>query len=155
MNFCIISSYQTSQKPYRYGQCKLLRQGYPSTNLQILCMALSLRFSMVASRRLLGDLIDPWCPFPPSGPSFFSSSSVTVIRIPPPLLPPACSPMPSEMEYLFSLLSIGDGLTRKSRREATMALDSVGNFTAILPKACQGREENLFLFCLIDIHLTG
>ena len=41
----------------------------------------------------------------------------------------------SEEAYLFSLLKMGDGLTRKSLKDDTMDGASDGNFTASLPTA--------------------
>lgn len=85
-------------------------------------MALSRRFSKVK----VGLPLDP---------VIFSlrSSSVTVMRIARPLARPK-DPL-SDSEYLFSLLRTGEGLTRKSRREDTIELASLGNLTASLPRA--------------------
>ena len=103
-------------------------------------MALSRRFSSVVVNLLFGlDFFTP----------SFLSSSVIVMRIAGP--PPVTSLRPSDREYLLSLLRIGEGLTRKSRSEAIMALARQGNFTAILPKACtrefvfQAKHLRLFI----------
>ena len=39
-----------------------------------------------------------------------------------------------ELVYLLSLFNIGDGLTRKSRRDATIDEERIGNFSASLPR---------------------
>lgn len=41
------------------------------------------------------------------------------------------------LAYLFSLLSIGEGVTRKSLREDTIDEARFGNFTASLPIDCK------------------
>lgn len=98
--------------------------------LQILWMALSRRFSSVVISLSLGFLA--WrLPL--------RSSSVMVILMLPGLallLPP-----PDDREYLLSLLMMGEGLTRKSRRDATMAEERWGNLTASLPIAWNQRPR--------------
>lgn len=54
--------------------------------------------------------------------------SVTVICILPRL---------SDVAYLFSLLRMGDGVTKNSRNDVHMLADRFGNLTASLPMACK------------------
>lgn len=44
------------------------------------------------------------------------------------------------LAYLFSLLRIGDGVTRKSRREDTIVEARLGNFTDSLPIDCNDNK---------------
>lgn len=98
------------------------------THLHMLWMALSRRFSSVVSSLSLGFLarFDPCL-----------SSSVTVMR----MLVGLAEFV--ESEYLFSLLKIGDGVTRKSLKEATMVEARWGNLTASFPIAWNLKKHSI------------
>ena len=81
-------------------------------------IAQSLRFSKDFSSLFDGFFLADWGEY---------ELSVTVILI---LL------RPLDVAYLFSLLSMGDGVTRKSLKDVHMLEAKTGNFTANFPIAC-------------------
>lgn len=88
--------------------------------LQTFMIAQSLRFSRVTAILFTGLFFSDEDDLP------VPLSSVTVILI---------LPLWSDEAYLFNLLNIGDGLTRKSLKEEHILAARMGNFTANLPRA--------------------
>ena len=87
-------------------------------------IAQSLRFSKHFSSLFDGLFLADWDEY---------ELSVTVILI---LL------WPLDVAYLFSLLSMGDGVTRKSLKDVHMLEAKTGNFTANFPIAWRKKKIN-------------